>query len=315
VSLRIVVLGGTGFVGHSICEQLVRQIPGVRVVVPTRRPRFGLTITSLPGVELPTANVHDDAALRRVLAGADAVVNLVAILHGTVERFEHTHVALPQRLAKACHDLSVGRVVHVSAAGVSEQAPSMYLRSKARGEAALSPPGPVQASILRPSVIFGARDRFTNLFARMQSVLPLVPLAGAEARFQPVWVDDVARAAVQLLLQPQAAGQPIECCGPVVYTLGDLVRLVGRLAGHERPVIPLPLAVGRVQAALMGLLPGEPLMSGDNLDSMQVPSVATPGAPGLQALGITPAAMEAVLPQYLGPLRGDTRLDRWRAQR
>lgn len=312
---RVVVLGGTGFVGQSVCEQLVRQLSGVRITVPTRRARFGMPLQSLPGLEMVVANIHQPDALRRCLLRADAVINLVAILHGTHERFERTHVALPQLLARLCEELNIQNIVHVSAIGVDEEAPSMYLRSKARGEAALRPPGPVRASILRPSVIFGARDRFMNLFAQMQAVAPIVPLAGADARFQPVWVEDVARAVVRLVMEPRLQGQTFECCGPREYTLADLVRLAGSSSGHPRPVIALPMALGRAQALFMRLLPGEPLMSDDNLDSMRVPNIATAGAAGLQALGIEPAALEAILPQYLGNDRPSARLNRWRALR
>jgi uncharacterized protein YbjT (DUF2867 family) len=312
---RIVVLGGTGFVGQAVCEQIVRALPGARIVVPTRRPRFGLAIQSLPGVELAVTDVRQPDAMRRVLLRADAVVNLIAILHGDHAAFQKAHVELPQLLARSCHDLHVARVVHVSAIGADAQAPSMYLRSKAAGEAALRPPGPVDATILRPSVIFGARDRFLNLFARMQAVAPVVPLAGAGARFQPVWVDDVARAVVRCLLDPHTIGRTYECCGPQVWTLAELVRLAGRLSGHVRPVVPVPMAVGQLQAALMRLLPGEPLMSSDNLDSMRVANVATPGAPGLAQLGIEAQSLEAVAPGYLGPGQGVARLDRWRAGR
>lgn len=312
---RIVVLGGTGFVGHAVCEQIVRAMPGSRIVVPTRRPRFGLAIQSLPGVEIAVTDVRQPDAMRRVLLRADAVVNLIAILHGDHAAFQKAHVELPQLLARACHDLHVSRIVHVSAIGADAQAPSMYLRSKAAGEAALRPPGPVNATILRPSVIFGARDRFLNLFARMQAVAPVVPLAGADARFQPVWVDDVAQAVVRCLQDPHTIGRTYECCGPQVYTLADLVRMAGRLSGHPRPVIPMPMAVGQLQAALMRLLPGEPLMSSDNLDSMRVANVGTPGAPGLRELGIEAQALEAIAPGYLSPGQGLARLDRWRAAR
>ena len=312
---RIVVLGGTGFVGQSVCEQLVRAFPGVRIIVPTRRQRFGLAIQSLPGVELTTADVHTPDALGRVLLRADAVVNLIAILHGHHASFQQAHVELPRRLAQSAHALGIRQIVHVSAIGASEQAPSMYLRSKGAGEAALRPPGPVSATLLRPSVIFGARDRFLNLFARLQALAPVMPLAGADARFQPVWVEDVASAVRRCLQDPSTIGKTYECCGPAVYALADLVRLAGRLSGHPRPVIPMPMAVGQAQALLMRLLPGEPLMSTDNLDSMRVPSIATPGAPGLKELGIDAQALEAVAPTYLGPGQGDARLDRWRAQR
>jgi NADH dehydrogenase len=311
----IAVLGGTGFVGHAVCEQLVRTLPGVRIIVPTRRARFGLSIQTLPGVELVTTDVRHPDALRRVLLRADGVVNLIAILHGNHQAFERTHVELPKQLARACHDLHITQLVHVSAIGADRQAPSMYLRSKAAGEAALRPPGPVNATILRPSVIFGTRDRFLNLFASLQALAPVVPLAGADARFQPVWVGDVAQAVVRCLQDPQTAGKTYECCGPQIYTLAELVRIAGRLSGHPRAVLPMPMVVGRLQALLMRLLPGEPMMSADNLDSMRVPNVATPGAPGLRELGIEPHALEAVAPGYLSPGQGQARFDRWRAQR
>jgi hypothetical protein len=144
--------------------------------------------------------------------------------------------------------------------------------------------------VLRPSVIFGVDDHFLNLFAQLQAVAPVFPLAGGDARFQPVWVQDVAQGIVAALMQPQSIGQVIECAGPDVLTLSELVRLSGRWAGVERVQIPLPAAVGRLQAAMMEWLPGEPLMSRDNVDSMRVPNVATGKLPGLQSLGITPAA-------------------------
>ncbi len=312
---RIVVLGGTGFVGQALCEYLVSERPGWRLRVPTRRPRFGLPLQSLPGVDILTANVHDPDSLRQLLLRADAVVNLVAILNGSAADFQRAHVELPTRVAKACADVGVSRLVHVSAIGVSADAPSHYLRSKAAGEAALRAAGPIAPTILRPSVIFGANDRFMNLFAQLQAFAPVVPLAGADAKMQPVWVDDVARAILRVLDDPQQAGRTIECCGPRVYTLADLVRLAGAASGHPRPVLALPPAMARLQATLLGLMPGEPLMTRDNLDSLQVPNVASGELPGLADLGIQPTGLEAVIPTYLSPSHGDARLDRWRAHR
>ena len=312
---RIVVLGGTGFVGHALCERLVRERPGWRITVPTRRPRFGLPLQSLPGVEVITADVHQPDTLRKLLLRADAAVNLIAILHGSTADFQRAHVELPARLARACADVGIGRLVHVSAIGASTDGPSRYLRSKGAGEEALRTASPLAPVILRPSVIFGAGDRFLNLFARLQRVAPFFPLAGSDAKMQPVWVEDVARALVCSLDDPALAGRTLECCGPTLYTLGDLVRLAGRLSGHPRPVLPLPMAAGRLQATLLRLLPGEPLLSQDNLDSLQVPNVASGTLPGLADLGIEAASVEAVAPSYLSAGQGDARFDRWRSQR
>jgi len=311
---NVLVLGGTGFVGATLCEKLVQHYGGgsARIVVPSRRPARAKHIQMLPTVELVAADVHDDEQLTRLLRGCDAVVNLVAILHGSDKAFDRVHVQLPRRLAQACAATGVRRVVHVSALGVDAQAPSRYLRSKAAGEAVLAAAG-LDLTVLRPSVIFGEGDRFLTLFARLQSIFPVVPLACADARFQPVWVDDVALAIVRCLDDRTTIGETLECCGPEVYTLAQLVRIAGRESGHLRPVIGLPAWLGRLQAALMEMLPGEPLMSRDNLDSMRVASVATGNRPGLARLGIRPASIEAIAPLYLGEGQGPARLDHWRA--
>ena len=251
--------------------------------------------------------------LARVLAGCEAVVHLVAILHGSEAEFERVHVQLPQRVAAACNAAGVRRVVHVSALGVAPDAPSRYLRSKAAGEQVWRESG-LDVTVLRPSVIFGARDRFLNLFAQLQALAPFVPLGGAHARFQPVWVEDVAAAVVRCLDQPATIGQVFECAGPQQFTLADLVRLAGRLSGHPRPVLPLPGALARLQALVMECLPGEPLMSRDNVDSMQVPNVATPGEPGLEALGVQASGVEGVAAGYLGGVDGPGRFMPWRSR-
>ncbi|HIV69394.1 MAG TPA: complex I NDUFA9 subunit family protein [Candidatus Aquabacterium excrementipullorum] len=308
---RVVILGGTGFVGRALCEQLVERhgAGGPRLVVPTRRRERGKHLFVLPTVDVIQASVNDDAALARLLQGADAVVNLIAILHGNPDEFERVHVNLPQRLAQACAKAGVKRLVHVSALGVPDdpaQAPSHYLRSKAQGEQALrtAQAAGLRLTVLRPSVIFGAHDRFLNLFARLQALAPVVPLAMADARFQPVWVDDVARAVIRCLEDPATIGQTYELAGPEVLTLAELVRLAGQASGHARPVLPVPLGVGRLQAAALRLLPGEPPLSKDNLASMSVPNVASGRLPGLAELGVvTPASVRAVAPVYLARRR------------
>ena len=303
---NIVVLGGTGFVGAHVCEKLVQQ--GWRVTVPTRRAHHAKHIQHLPSLTVQQMDVHDAAALAHVLAGHDAVVNLVAILHGSPDAFEKAHVTLPKTLAQACQTAGVRQVVHISALGVNgrtpDAAPSHYLRSKGRGEQALARAG-LNLTILRPSVIFGAHDQFLNLFAKLQKVFPLMPLAGADARFQPVWVEDVATSVVRALQLPAAKGAApriYEVCGTRVYTLRQLVQLAAQLSsaqGRTRPVLSLPMWLGRLQALLMECAPGQPLMSRDNLDSMAVDNVATGTLPDLHRMGITATALVPVARGYL----------------
>lgn len=310
---RVLVLGGSGFVGRHVCEQLTRL--GWQITVPTRRAVNAANVQSLPGLTVIEASVHEEADLARLMPGHDAVVNLVAVLHGDEERFEQVHVQLPGKIASAMKKAGVQRLVHVSALGADPQGPSMYQRSKARGETVLHNAG-LQLTILRPSVIFGAEDKFLNLFADLQAVAPFMPLAGSGTRFQPVWVADVARAVAVCLQKPDTIGQTYELCGPDVLTLGELVKKAGQWAGvnhgRGRPVVGLPMWVGWLQAAAMEMAPGEPLMSRDNLASMKVDNVATGQLPGLAALGIQAASAAGVAPGYLGHRGPRSRLNTWR---
>jgi len=313
MTISVLVLGGSGFVGRALCEQLTRRLGAdARITVPTRRLPHAQAVQSLPGVTVIQADVFKD--LPRLVVGQDAVVNLIAILQGSMAAFDHVHVELPKRIAAS----GARRVVHVSALGVAEHAPSRYLRSKAAGEAVLQVAAQTSAldlTLVRPSLVFGDGDKSVNLFASLQRHFPLMPLGGADARLQPVWVQDLARALVEVLLRREAVGQTYEIAGPRVLTLAELVRLAGRIAGCERTVLPLPHALASLQALFMECLPGEPLLSRDNLASLSVPNVASGSLPGLAELGITPASLEAVLPTYLAPGLGVSRLDAWRARR
>lgn len=323
---RVLILGGSGFVGTHVCEKLVRK--EVHVTVPTRHEANAKNLLIFPFLDVLELDVHDEAALTRVVAEHDAVVNLVAILHGKQAAFDKVHVALPQKVARACIAGGVRKLVHISALGADgqhpEAAPSMYLRSKSQGEAVLMAAAgrgmqtAFDLTIFRPSVMFGAEDKFLNLFARLQKHLPIMPLAGANARFQPVWVEDVASAVVKSLerggiASPDNAPHVLELCGPDVFTLKELVQLAARLSGirqgRGRPVIALPRWLGRLQARLMELAPGQTLMSRDNLDSMQRDNVASGKLPGLESLGITPSALMPIASDYLTqdqPTRGLT---------
>jgi NADH dehydrogenase len=304
--LSVVLFGGTGFIGSHLAARLSDE--GVTVVVPTRHESRAMHLMPLPAVDIVEADIHDDATLRRLVAGRDAAINLVGILHSDRGRpygrqFRHVHVDLPRRIAAACAIEGVPRYLHMSALGADVNGPSMYQRSKADGEAAARSQGTVAATIFRPSVVFGPEDHLMNTFARLQRHLPIVPLAAAHTRLQPIYVGDVTEAFVRALRDGYSRRAIYELGGPRIYQLGELVRLAGLYAGHERRIVPLPDALARLQAAFFELLPGAPLMSLDNLDSMRVDNVVSASTKTLTAaaLGIKLTALEAVVPAYLAP--------------
>jgi NADH dehydrogenase len=314
----VVIFGGTGFIGSRLAARLSEH--ALTIVLPARHESRASDLKLLPGVDVVEADIHDDATLQRLVGGHDAAINLVGILHsrrGTPygPEFRRAHVDLPRRIVDACAAAGVPRYLHMSALGADPHGPSMYQRSKAAGEVAATSRPDVAATIFRPSVVFGEDDHFLNMFAKLQRHLPLVPLAGAGARFQPVYVGDVAEAFVRALLEPRSAHKIYELGGPQVYTLAELVRLAGRYAGHERTVIGLPDALARLQATLFERLPGTPIMTRDNLDSMRVDNVLTQSDSNqvltAGALGIKLTPLEAVAPQYLSP---ENRLDVLRAR-
>ena len=304
--MTVVVFGGSGFIGSHLVARLAAE--GVRVTVPTRRYENAKHLITLPGVDVLEADVYDDATLRQLVDGQDAVINLVGVLHSRRgdpwgPAFQRAHVELPRKIVDACAERGVPRYLHMSALGADRSGPSMYQRSKAEGEVMARTHPEVAATIFRPSVVFGPEDRFLNMFARMQRWLPVVPLACASAAFQPVYVGDVADAYCNALADPKTRHQVYHLGGPQIYTLAELVRLAGRYSGHERPVFELPLALGRLQALIFELLPGTPLITRDNLDSMKVDNVIDPAILALTtaALDIKLTALEAVAPHYLGP--------------
>lgn len=296
----VLVLGGSGFIGSRLVAQLAQAQR--TIIVPTRRALRARHLILLPGVETVEADVHDAPTLERLVARADAVINLVGVLHSRPARdgaswgpdFERAHVELPRKIVAACAAAGVRRYLHMSALGAAPDGPSMYARSKAAGEAAArSDPG-LEVTIFRPSVVFGEEDRFLNLFASLQKFLPAMFLGCAEARFQPVYVGDVAAAFVAALEDRDTIGATRELVGPHVYTLRELVRLAGEISGHPRPIIALPDSLARLQAAILERMPGGPLLSRDNLDSMKRDNIAS--SPGVAP---QPTALEAVAPGYL----------------
>lgn len=298
---RICLIGGSGFIGRHLAERLTAAQH--TVIVPTRRrERAKRDLLPLPTVDVVQADVHDDATLDRLLAGCDIVINLVGILHSRSgdpygPDFERAHVALPRRIVAACERQGVRRLVHMSALGASADAPSQYLRSKAAGEGAVlaaGREGKLAVTVFRPSIVFGDGDQFLNMFAGLQKLFPFVPIGMAGALMQPVWVEDVARAFTACLDDDTSYGRTYDLVGPKVYTLGELVRYAGEIAGHARPVIGLPRFVADIQAAVLEHLPGSPL-SRDNLRSLERDSVSSAPFP----FGIVPTPLEPVGPDYL----------------
>jgi NADH dehydrogenase len=316
---RVLVIGGSGFIGSHLIARLVAE--GKKVVVPTRRYIHARHLILLPTVDLLETDIHDDAQLANLVRGQDAVVNLVGVLHSSHgkpygKEFRRNHVELPERIAKACVANGVPRLLHMSALGADAAGDSMYQRSRADGEAAVKrvfdawPEG--ELTIFRPSVVFGPEDHFMNLFASLARFLPILPIAGSSARLQPIYVGDVALAMSHAMDDPRTYGKTYPLAGPQAYTLGELVRRAAAWSGHSRPVLPLPMGLGKLQAGFMEMLPGTPLLSRDNLDSLKRDNVLTePIAP---ELNIHPTSLEAVAPEYLTGQHPRTRFDVVRAR-
>jgi NADH dehydrogenase len=284
------VLGGGGFIGRHLVALLAAR--GCRVRVPSRRREDARALLVLPGVEVVEADIHDPASLRALFTGVDAVVNLVGILHetaaGRVEpakaqrgSFRHAHVELPRKVVSACRESGVGRLLHMSALGADARSPSAYQRSKAEGEALVLAADDLAVTVFRPSVVFGPGDSFLTMFAELLRLAPLVPLADAAARFQPIYVGDVARTFADAMDMPETFGRAYNLCGPQVYILADLVRLTARTLGLRRWVLPLGQAASYGFARLMELKPGTKIMTRDNHYAMLTDNVCPEGFPAL----------------------------------
>ncbi len=309
----VCILGGSGFVGRHLAEILAAR--GVDVRIPTRlRERAKADLILLPTVELVFADIHDPQSLRRLVTGCDAVINLVGVLHDRRGNgFARNHVELPAKVAAACRDAGVPRLLHMSALGADASGPSEYLKSKHLGEEAARKAAAhgVAVTVFRPSVIFGPGDSFLSLFAGLARLFPLLPLGGASARFQPVYVEDVARAFADSLALPSTFGKTYELCGPTQYTLRELVAYVCRVIGVSRTIVPLPGPLAYLQALMLEILPGS-LMTRDNLASMSKPNVCGCAFP--TEFGFAPTALESIAPVYLADRRSRARYDAFRGR-
>jgi NADH dehydrogenase len=316
---KVLLLGGSGFVGTYIANRLSQR--GVEVTIPTRRRERSKALIIQPNVEMPEVNINSEETLVELMRGKDAVINLVGILHSRdvvlpySKDFAEAHVELPKKIVAACKQAGVRRLLHMSALGADPKGPSEYLCSKGDGEAiVMAAKGDLDVTVFRPSVMFGLGDSFLSMFASVLRKLPFFPLGFGQARFQPVWVADVADAFVDSLGNPASFGQAYDLVGPKVYTLRDLVDYTAELVGSSARVIPLSEGWAYLQAGLMWLSP-KPMMSPDNLRSMQVDSVCD-GKCNLPA-DWRPTALESIAPTYIAHNTPKGKLDgfRYRAGR
>lgn len=299
-----VVFGGGGFIGRHLVRRLAKQ--GAVVRVPSRHvSRLGFLRTAgMVGQIVPEMiDVYDDVELAAAIEGADVVVNLIGILAESGRAtFETVHSTLPGRIAAAAAKAGVSRLVQVSAIGASEHSASAYARSKAAGEAATLAAFP-NATIVRPSIVFGPEDQFFNRFASMSSISPVLPLiGGGETRFQPVYVGDVADGIMAILNRPESEGRIYEFGGPGTYSFRDLMAMMLKEIGANRLLAPIPWGLASFQAGLLEKLPIK-MLTRDQVELLKVDNVASGGLPGLADLGITPTAVEVILPTYLDRFR------------
>ena len=297
------VFGGSGFIGRYVVMRLATQGHIVRVAGRNTEAARGSMMAGRVGQVVPLyVSLSNEAAVQRATEGADIVVNLVGILS---ERhagdFQRVQAEGAGRIARAAASQGVGRMVQLSAIGADADSASMYARSKAEGERAVlaAMPG---ATILRPSLVFGAEDKFFNRFGSMAMTLPVMPVISGDTRFQPVYVGDVADAVMAVLTRDDAKGRTYELGGPRVWTFREILSWILRETRRNRPLIEVPMSVARLQARIGELVPGKPFTR-DQLVLLGRDNVVSEGMPGLQDLGIVPTPVELVVPEYLDRYR------------
>lgn len=300
----VTIIGASGFVGRYVVQRLASQ--GYRIRAAVRRPYLALFLKPMGDVGqiVPIqCNIRDDASVRAAIEGADAVVNLVGILAPSGRQtFQALQADGAARVARLSAEEGVRSLVQVSAIGADAKSPARYANTKAAGEAAVRDAFP-DATILRPSLVFGPEDQFFNRFAAMAKSAPAMPLICGSTRFQPVYVGDVAAAvAASLAEDSPARGQLYELGGPRTYTFKELLNLMMAEIHVQRPLIPIPTGMAKIMGAFASLLPNPPITHGQVV-MLQRDNVVADGAPGLRELGITPTAVETVIPSYLAAYR------------
>jgi len=307
----ICVFGGSGFVGRHMVKALAHT--GARIRVAVRRPNeamFLLPAGNVGQIQLFAANLRDDASVAEAVKGADVVINLVGLLHQSgKQKFGAIQAEGAGRIAKAAKGAGVKRFIQMSAIGADQNSRSSYARSKAEGEAAVRDAFP-EATIIRPSIIFGPEDDFFNRFAWMASVSPILPLiGGGKTRFQPAYVADIAEAAVRILDNPHWAGKTFELGGPEIMSFKELLKLICEITHRQRILLPIPFALASLKAAFLQLLPN-PMLTMDQVRLLKADNVVgNEGVCTFKDLSITPASAEVIVPSYLWAFRPHGQFD------
>jgi len=303
---RVTVFGGSGFIGRHIVKRLANAGCVVRVAVRDPEGAAFLKPMGNVGQVVPVfADLNDERLVAAAVHGSDAVINLVGILYESGRQgFDAIHVEGARRIAAAAKEAGAARLIHMSALGAARDSISHYARSKAAGEEAVRAAYP-EATIMRPSVVFGPEDDFFNRFARMAMLSPVLPLiGGGNTRFQPVYVLDVAEAVARAALDAAQAGKTFELGGPRIYSFRELLTLLLAEIGRRRALISLPFALAGMQGALLQSIPFiRPPLTGDQVRQLKRDNVVSPQALGLKEFGITPTALEPILPTYLDSYR------------
>ena len=299
----VTIFGGSGFLGTQLVQALARR--GYRMRVAVRRPDLAGHVKPLGAVgqvQPIQANIRNPESVARAVRGASIVINLVGVLYEKKKNtFERLHADLPQTIAQACAQNNVARFIHVSALGV-DRGQSKYARSKKHGEESVMRFFPA-ATILRPSIVFGAGDHFFNRFAVMAKFFPVLPLiGGGKTKFQPVFVGDVADAVIAAAARPDTQGRTYELGGPEVLTFKALFQRMFAVTRQPRALMPLPFGLAKIQGAVLSVLPVPPLTA-DQVESLKTDNVVQAGALTLHDLGIAPASLDVVLPTYLQQYR------------
>lgn len=300
----VTVFGGSGFVGSQVVRALAKQ--GLRVRVAVRQPHLAHTMRlrgDVGQIEVVQANIRNEASIRRALAGAQAVINLVGVGYETGrQKFQSVHAMGARNVAAVARELGITRMVQMSALGADIDSESKYARTKAMGEQAVRELIPA-AVIVRPSIVFGQGDGFFNKFAEMALISPALPLiGGGHTRFQPVFVGDVAQAICKAVVDPALAGQTLELGGPGVFSFRELMELLLKEIGRRRFLVSLPFPIARVigsVANLATLTPIAPPVTPDQVELLKVDNLPSGACPGLAELGIVPETVEAIIPTYL----------------